>query len=290
MAPGLPDGNNVRMIRALAVLCSAVLVGGLAACGSEPEQKPLPSAIVMHVDQSRLERKTRHVFVRVENDTKVRLTIAGFTLTSPRFDRVMWKGDESIAPGLQTDLEFTMPPTRCGKDLGATVKLTYRYGDSGERVSAGKADDPYEAIGLLMDRDCARNTLAEAADLRVGTPTVVGVGATSVLHLPVTLTPTGKRSDLRFGGFESTPLFRQGDDSPVNVDQPISSTEPTHLVMEVVPARCDPHALAEDKVGRLFGMVVLAPGLPKDSSFYLPLDEAQREAFYSYFHIRCGHD
>ena len=289
MAPDLPDRDNDSMIRALALLCSAVLVAGLAACGGS-QRKPLPAGIVMHVDQSRLERKTRHVFVRVQNHTEKRISIAAFTLTSPRFDRVKWNGDESIAPGLETDLEFTMPPTRCGKDVDPTVRLTYRYGDSGQRESIGKADDPYEAIGLLMDRDCARNILAEAVTLRVGTPTVVGKGATSVLHLPVTLTPTGGRSDVRFGGFESTPLFRQGDDSPVDVDKPISSTEPTRLVMEVVPARCDPHALAEDKVGRLFGMRVLAPDLPKDSSFYLPLDHDQRAAFYDYFHLRCGHN
>ena len=92
-----------------------------------------------------------------------------------------------------------------------------------------------------------------------------------MLRVPITLTPTGKRDDVRFGGFESTPLFRQAGDSPVDVDEPISSDEPTHITMSVVPARCDPHALAEDKVGRLFGLRVMAPGLPDNSRFYLPL-------------------
>jgi hypothetical protein len=276
------------MMRPLGLLCGGVLVAGLAACGGEPKHEPLPSGIVMHVDQTRLERKTRHVFVRVENNTKHSLTVTGFDLTSPRFDRVTWKGDESMTPGEETDLEFTMPPGRCGNKVDASVRLMYRIGGSDERESVGKADDPYEAIGLMLDRDCARNTLAEAADLKVGTPKIDGSGPTSVLRVPVTLTPTGKRDDVRFGGFESTPLFRQADDSPVGVDEPISSTQPTHIEMSVVPARCDPHALAEDKVGRLFGMRVMAPGLPDDSWFYLPLDHDQREAFYAYFRARCG--
>lgn len=275
------------MKRPWALLCAAVLVSGLAACGGEPDREPLPSGIVMHVDQTRLERKTRHVFVRVENNTKQTLKVTGFVLTSPRFDRVTWQGDESMAAGQESDLEFTMPAGRCGDSVDASVRLTYTLGNSDERESVGKADDPYEAIGLMLDRDCARNTLAEAAKIKVGTPTIDGTGPTSVLRLPITLTPTGKRDDVRFGGFESTPLFRQAEDSPVGVDEPISSTKPTRIVMSVVPARCDPHALAEDKVGRLFGMRVMAPGLPDDSWFYVPLDHDQREAFYAYFHSRC---
>ncbi len=276
------------MIRPIAVLCGAALVAGLAACGGDPERKPLPSGVVMHVDQTRLERKTRHVFVRVENNTKRTLKVTGFVLTSPRFKQVTWKGDESMAAGQQADLEFTMPAGRCGDGVKASVRLTYRVGDSAERVSVGKADDPYQQIGLMLGRDCARTTLAKAAKLEVGTPEIDGSGSASVLRLPITLTPTGRRDDVRFGGFESTPLFRQTDDSPVGVDQPISSTQKTHLVMSVVPARCDPHALAEDKVGRLFGMRVMAPGLPDDSWFYLPLDHDQQEAFYAYFHTKCG--
>jgi hypothetical protein len=106
--------------------------------------------------------------------------------------------------------------------------------------------------------------------------------------VPITLTPTGRRDDVRFGGFESTPLFRQADDSPVGVDEPISAEKPTRIVMSVVPARCDPHALAEDKVGRLFGMRVIASGLPDNSWFYLPLDADQQKAFYAYFRATCG--
>lgn len=276
------------MKRPVSLLCAGVLVAGLAACGDEPEREPLPSGVVMHVDQTRLERKSRNVFVRVENNTKRSLTIMGFVLSSPRFDPVTWKGDESMEPGQQADLEFTMPAGRCGEGVDASVRLTYRTGDSDERESVGKADDPFQAIGLLLDRDCASKTLTEAAELEVGTPEVDGAGSTSVLRVPITLTPTGKRDDVRFGGFESTPLFRQAGDSPVDVDEPISSDEPTRITMSVVPARCDPHALAEDKVGRLFGMRVMAPGLPDNSWFYLPLDVDQQKAFYAYFRSYCG--
>ncbi|MEJ7635629.1 hypothetical protein [Aeromicrobium sp.] len=277
------------MIRALAVLSATALTSGMVACGADaPERQPLPSDVTMQVDQTRLERKTRNAFVRVDNDSGQTMVVSRFVLSSPRFDDVQWQGDETLEPGQQADLEFVMPPSRCGKGVEASVKLTYRLGDSGARESEAAADDPFQSIGLLMDRDCARNTLAEAADLRVGTPTVVGSGGTSLLNLPITLTPTGKRDDIRFGGFESTPLFRQAGDSPVDVDTHIDPSSPTEIVMSVAPARCDPHALAEDKVGRLFGIRVLAPELPRGSSFYLPLDRDQRLAFYDYIRARCG--
>ncbi|MET0469053.1 MAG: hypothetical protein ABWZ87_09935, partial [Aeromicrobium sp.] len=123
----------------------------------------------------------------------------------------------------------------------------------------------------------------------VGTPEVTGDGLDSVLHVPVTLAPTGNADGVSFAGFESTVLFRQTDDSPTDVDVPLGAGEPTtEQVMSVVPARCDPHALAEDKVGTLFGVAVRAPGLADNASFFLPLTKPQRSAFFTFFRTHCG--
>jgi hypothetical protein len=283
------DGDDGGMLRAAGLLCSAVLLTGVAGCGAgEPDESAMPRGVHLEIDQTRLTRMTRQVFIRVHNDGTQAMSISGFTLRSPRFDATTWTGRESVGPGQQADLELTMPPTRCGGDLDATVRLTYRLGDSDERVSTAPAVEPYETIRLLMERDCARSTLAKVARLEVGTPQVVGRGSTSVLRVPVTLTPTGTRDDVRFGGYESTPLFRQAPGSPVDVDEPIDRAAPSRIDMSVVPARCDAHALADDKVGRLFGLRVIAPDLPDGSFFYLPLDKAQRVAFFDYFRARCG--
>lgn len=274
------------------LLVVALLVGATSSCSDstdQPEKTALPDGIVMHIDQSRVERKGREVFLRVENNTARPITVEAFELTSPRLDDVSWTGDDEIGPTYETDLEFDLPRGRCGTDIDAQVVLTYRVGDGELRRSSGAADDPYGSAALFADRDCAETTLEEAADLTVGTPEVTGEGLTSVLHVPVTLAPTGETGKVSFAGFESTVLFRQTDDSPTDVDVPLGPGEPTtEQVMSVVPARCDPHALAEDKVGTLFGVAVRAPGLADNASFFLPLTKEQRSAFFAFFRTHCG--
>jgi hypothetical protein len=264
-----------------------------AACSSadepDPVQKPLPQNVVMHVDQSRIERQGREVFVRIENDGRRSLTVEKLRLRSPRLPDIRWSGREVVGATYDGDIEVELPKGRCGSDVDATVTLTYRLGRGPLTVSSGPADDIYGAIGLIADRDCAQATLAAAADVTVGDPTVDGEGLDSVLRLPVTMAPTGKRSGVRFAGFESTVLFRQTADSPADVSVPLDAGSPTTTqVLSVVPTRCDPHALAEDKVGTLFGVRVRAAGLADDAAFYLPLTRAQRTALHDFFGTHCG--
>lgn len=277
------------MIRS-ALLATCLLT--TAACQSGDRavaRTPLPDGVVMHLDQSRMERKGREVFVRVENGTRKDLRIEGFTLTSPRLPTITWAGRETIGPTYETDLEVDLPTGRCGGAVEASVTLRYRLGDGPVTTSTGPADDVYGAIALLADRDCAETTLTTAADVSVGAPQVVGRGRDSVLRLPVTLTPTGRSTGVRFAGFESTVLFRQTADSPADVSVSRDAGTPaTTQVLSVVPTRCDPHALAEDKVGTLFGVRVGGTGLPDDAGYYLPLAREQRSALFAFFSTHCG--
>lgn len=273
----------------VALVCSVLLVLGLAACGESAKKVPMPDGVSLLSDQSRLHRKDREIYVRIQNKSDKAIHVESFTLTSERMSKVEWTGDEDIAAGTEADLEYDMPKGRCGTGFTPTVRLTYRMGDSGARISTIRADDRYGNISLALDRDCAENALKEAAKLTVGDPTITGVGRKSVLNLPVTMTPTGKRDDVRFGGFGSTVLFNQAGGSPADVDIPLTK-DPVKLVMKVTPARCDGHALADDKVGRLFDVNVLGDGIGEGASFYLPLTAPQRVAFFDFYRSHCGLD
>lgn len=271
------------------IVAALSMVAGLSACSDSIAQTPLPDGVSVHLDQSGIQRQGREVFLRVENDTRHDITIERFVLTSPRLEDVTWSGAEEIGSTYETDLEFTMPVGRCGADIDATVRFTYRVDGGDLQESTTTADDPYGNAAASADRDCAEITLEDAADVVVGEPTVSGTGRASVLHLPVTMTPTGDRSDVRFGGFGSTVLFRQTADSPADVDVPLGPGDPpARLDMQVVPARCDPHALAEDKVGRLFPVTVLADDVGTDASYFLPLTRDQKLAFFDFFRSSCG--
>lgn len=276
------------------VVAGALLVV-LSACQTSDDTEPapveaaLPSGLSMHVDQSRLERNGRQVFVRIENDTRRSLTVESLRLTSPRLPQIRWTGREVVGPTYDGDIEVELPTGRCGTDVDASARIVYRLGDGPRTVSTAPADDIYGAIGLMADRDCAETTLTTAADVEVGSPVVRGEGLDSVLELPVTMTPTGRSTGVRFAGFESTVLFRQTSDSPADVSVPLDAGDPaTTQVLTVIPSRCDPHALAEDKVGTLFGVRVRGPGVADDALYYLPLTRAQRTALHDFFGTHCG--
>lgn len=265
-----------------------LLSAGCSGAGA-PAQPPLPDGVTVHIDQSRVERKGREVFLRVHNDTDRPITLERLVLTSPRFGSVRWSGTEEVGATYETDLELEMPQGRCGGAFDARASLTYRVGSGEARRSTTAADDPYGNVTYLLDRDCAQLTLEKAANVSVGEPVVTRKGRRLVLHTPITLTPTGRTSGVRLTGLQSTPLFRQAgrEVGSVSLDP---GDPPTTIDMAVVPARCDLHALAEDKVGTLFGLDVAGPGLPSHSSYFLPLTKRQRTAFFAFFRDSCGLD
>lgn len=263
-----------------------LLAGSLTACSGEVLVQPAPDGIVVDIDQSRVLRKTRLVFLRVHNDTDQQLTVASFRLTSPRFETVSWTGPEDVGAGYEADLEFQMPRGGCGEGIDAQVTIDYSIGDQRLR-STLRPDDVYGAATSFLDRDCAELTLAQAADLTLGDVTVSGAGRNSVLSLPIRVRPTGGRDDVVLRGFDSTVLFAQADGSDDQIDLPVTG-DPFDLVMKVIPARCDPHALGEDKVGTLIPVQVKAPGLPDNSSFYLQIGAERRSAMFRFFGQYCG--
>lgn len=271
-----------RLLVALAFLASTALT----ACGDGVREQPAPDGLEVHIDQSRVLRKTRMVFLRVHNGTERDVAITAFHLTSPRFDPVRWAGTEDIGAGYEADLEFEMPRGRCGEGIDAQVTIDYSIGDRRLR-STVRPDDRYGAATLFLDRDCAEQTLADAADLAMGDVSVSGAGSDAVLSLPITITPTGRRSDVVLVGFDSTVLFTQAAGSDDTVNLPMTGG-PVNLVMKLVPARCDPHVLSEDKVGTLIPVQVKAPELPDNSSFYLQIGAERRSAMFAFFKLRCG--
>jgi len=285
----MPGPRHVVALTLLLVVCAATACSGPAA-GPDPEEAPFPSDLTAYLDQSRLQRQDRGVFIRLVQDSEREVTVTRAEVYSPRFDAVMWRGEELIDN--EVDLEFDLPRARCGEGSDAEVRLTYRIDAGPEQVSTTTATDRYGAVGLFLDRDCAEESFTEAAALELGDARVVGEGGRSVFEVPITLTPTGARDDVSFGGFEDTVLFRQTRGSAsVDTVSPISlraSDAPTEVMLRLVPTRCDPHALAEDKVGTLVGVRVQGPGLPQRASYYLPIGDDRRAALRAFFATYCG--
>ncbi len=277
---------------ALAPLAAVLMSAGLlSACGgSEAREEAWPDGLTAYVDQTRLQRNTGEAFVRLVNDIGTPIEVSRVEVSSDRF-RAEWTGSEAVDP--EMDFDFDMPRGRCGEGGDADLTLTWRRtGDeAGEwRTSTGRAKDRYANIDGLLDRDCAERTLSEAADVTVGEPRIEGEGRQAEFVLPVTFAPTGALPEVTFDGWEGTVLFQLASGTPAwpRVAPRPMTGEPITLGMRVVPARCDPHALADDKVGSLFRVHVAGPGVPEDAAYFLPLSKAQKVALYGLLPVRCG--
>jgi hypothetical protein len=281
----------MRRVATLVVLLGATVV----ACGAadepdEPRATPFPDDLTAYVDQSRLQREGRTLFVRLVNEAERRVTVTRADIESSRFGEISWVGEKSFEN--EADLEFELPRAGCGTGSDAEVRLTYRLDDGPELQSTTTATDRYGAVALFMDRDCAEERLGAAATLELGAVRIVGLGKDSVYELPVTLTPTGAQEDVGFAGFEDTVLFRQVSGS-AHVDEGVTyplgpDDPPVEVVLRLVPSRCDPHALADDKVGTLVPVRVTGPDLPSAAEFYLPIGDERRAALRGFVPTYCG--
>jgi hypothetical protein len=277
-------------VRRIAALAAGLLIGSfLTACGTtEPRETAWPDGLTAYVDQTRLQRNTGDAFVRLVNDTGTPIEVSRLEVGSDRF-RAAWRGFEPVDP--EMDFDFDMPHGRCGEGGDADLTITWRNTDEEEwRTSTGTAEDRYANIDRLLDRDCAERTLTEAAEVTVGEPRVEGEGKQSVFVLPVTFAPTEKAPEVTFDGWEGTVLFQLASEAPTwprATPRPMTG-ESTTLDLRVLPARCDPHALADDKVGSLFRVHVGGPRVPEQAAYFLPLSKQQKAALYDFLPGHCG--
>ena len=119
----MPGPRHVVALMLLLVVCAATACSGPAA-GPGPEDAPFPSDLTAYLDQSRLQRQDRGVFIRLVQDSERKVTVTRAEVYSPRFDAVMWRGEELIDN--EVDLEFDLPRARCGEGSDAEVRLTPR--------------------------------------------------------------------------------------------------------------------------------------------------------------------
>ena len=283
------------MLRTTATgLVAAVLLTACAAeqPGSREAQAAevsFPSELTAFVDQSRVERVGRSVFVRLVHEGEGTVTVTRAEIHSDRFGDVTWTGDKTFMN--EADLDFALPLGACGTGSDADVRLTYRLDDGPELVSTTLATDRYGAIGLFLDRDCAEQAMGEAADVTIGAHRIVGEGPGSVFEIPVRFAATGERDDVAFAGFQGTVLFATAPGTPVFPEVravPLVGDTVDEVVLRLVPGRCDPHAMAEDKVGTLVFVHVDMPDLPDGSFYYLPISDEARGDLRGFFGTHCG--
>ncbi|MDC7123625.1 hypothetical protein OMK64_19000 [Cellulomonas fimi] len=275
-----------------------------ASAGALPDD--VARALAVEIRQSRADWGRRVVQVRVANTGTVDVTVERATLHSPTVegDASSDRGRE-VRAGVDRDLSVQLgdpvcPVTRGGAAAaddatgagtdGARVELDVVDADGRAGTVVVKPEDPQGHLARIHGEDCA--TLAVAAGARLWVDDDLPQhpdGGRLVGSLTLHVEPVAGGPRVEVWQVDRTNLVIPADltnDWPVAVDT-AALDGGTAVVLPVVPSRCDPHAVAEDKRGTFFGVHARVDGV-EQPVFYVPSSDALRGSVYDLVAASCG--
>lgn len=282
--------------RMLPAATAALLAAVFALVGCSPaEQDALPAGVEVSVHQNRPDTEDRRLQVRITNGSAAPLTVTALAFSSPRFaDPAAYeKVPSTIRSGGVLDLPVSLTDPVCeGTDAAPVVRIEYEQdGQSGSAVIT--PTDPLDQLDGISQRDCLEHDMnAVAAIAEPAAIRIEQVGPRLVAFVDLRVLPTGGTGSFTIDAVDDTVLFGLFDPaSTAPADSlPLGLTvdaadDSTTLTIPLVPARCDAHAVAEDKRGTLLPLHVRVG----DSSGirYIALSDDRKGELYSYLDRAC---
>jgi hypothetical protein len=255
-----------------------------------------PDGVTISVYQPRPDIPKNRIAIEVHNDGTEAITITEATLQSAFFAAdFVWGPDRTatVAPGYAVDLRVDIPTeANCGTDVvpGNTVFFGWKVGDR-SGISAVDPDDGFHMLDRLHDEAC----LVVNVDT-VATLTAVSLTAPAQepgpAELLISVEPTGDPGTVTVNTISSTTLLAPAGPDGIGVNQltlgiAISADGPTDIRVPIVPNRCDPHALAEDKIGTRMPLYVTLPD-GSTGRLVLAAGDDLRAQMYQFFSDFCG--
>jgi hypothetical protein len=286
----MPRARRIRSLALIAALATAPLL--LVACAAPAEEAaPLPDGLEVRLQQGRLDVEARRLVVRVENTGGEAVTIDRFELEAPTLATALVREEAfELPPGDALAIRLPLPAAECGEDAAAPVLRVDATTPEGPASGELVPDDPFDTLARVADADC----LAESVDA-VATVTMPehlrstgsGVDRRAVIDVLVTPAASGSGSFVIDRVYGTTLLNAEGGvDWPVGVE--ISAGDaPQTISLDVRPARCDAHAIADDKRGTILPFEIRtsdgrAGRLDRSSGATLKAE------LYQYYGERCG--
>jgi len=284
--------------RVLWVGIAVLLAGVIAGCSGAPAVAPsLPDGVSLSVYQSRTDLGPRRLQVSVTNGTAEPLTITRLVFDADQFVApAEWAKDSTtIAAGATADLPVLLGAPACALgDPRVRVELDYRLGDRAERTGRGIPDDPAGRLPEIHEEDCFAASVIEHTAIEASTlPREILVEGRLLAELDLTITPTGSDGSVVVDGVLDTVLLELVDPArgmavdELPVDTTIDpATEPFTVTLLLAPARCDAHAIAEDKRGTIFP--VRATSEAGAGILFVSSTDEVRAGLYNFVRRSCG--
>ncbi|MGX5695930.1 hypothetical protein ACWKWP_07005 [Agromyces soli] len=305
-----------------AVLVATSLASALGGCATA--EPALPDGVVASVKQGRLDIAARRLVVRLENGSDRALSISRLELDAPTLAEPIVRTEPfELAAGDAIDLRFDLPAAVCDESADdaatstATVSVAFTSGradgaggGSGSDAAAGTAElpvaDPFETLPRIHDDECFAALVAERAELRLVEPLrVEGSGAEqrAVVEIAVEPHETDASGALvvervlsstllsaeagAATGADARDVVAAEDDGNWLVNREIAGGEaPFVIELPVRPARCDAHAIADDKRGTIFRLEIRDGD--REGLVELVSSPELKAALYAYYGERCG--
>lgn len=282
------------MIRSRAALAGLVACG-VALAGCTPAPAGLPDSVTVSVFQNRFDYGIRQLELKVSNGTDAPLTVTRASFESSRFTSpAVWERPQVIPAGAARDLKVLLGEARCtDAEHGDFVDLEFTRADGATGTARVVPVDDTGRLDVISAEDCLGAAVARHAAIDGPTRAVWMPGAHRPAGIDISVTPTGADGSATILFATGTVLLGLVDDTGAEVNEQRvglvadadSGRGVIHLL--VVPSRCDPHAVAEDKRGTFFALEVsTSDGL--SGRIFVPMSDSVRESLYEFFGDYCG--
>ena len=285
------------MNRRRAAVAAAVAVLALAGCTADPSSDPSPTpspipsetlaGLSVEIRQARSDWALRVVQVRVTNDGPGDVTVRTARLVSPDDDGVATSDRERpVRAGVDRDLSVALGEPDCTSPTSGPASVELDLVDDTGRTSTlvVAPDDPQGHLARIHGEDCAAAAVAAGATLALDdTITTAPVDGRLAATLTLGVTPVAGGPTVVITQVDGTVLL-----APVGgaTSWPVDAAQ-TRIPLQVVPSRCDAHAVAEDKRGTFFGVHATVDGEPQ-TVFYVASSDELRGALHEFVGESCG--
>ncbi|WP_291044711.1 hypothetical protein, partial [Herbiconiux sp.] len=265
--------------------------------------------LALSILQNRPDYATRTLQLSVGNEGDAPLTVLSARFESPQFaTAVDYPGPVEVPAGLVRQLPVPLGASVCPTPGGAAPTLTVKVTDAtgAERTVTSAPADPFGVLPRIAQEDCFEHEVSAIATLRLDDRLAIeGTGPDAVAQLTLQAEPaahataSGSPASLTLESAASTILLEpaapatDADADAAAADAwPLDATvtqgdQPFSITLSAVPARCDPHAIAEDKRGTVLPVTITLADGTEGTVHVSPSDEL-RLALYAFIASTCG--
>lgn len=256
-----------------------VVLAMLSLAGCTQPSDSLPEGVEISVFQNRSDYSTRTLVIGVANGSAGPLELERVEFSSPRFDATaVWDRGTTVRAGGQVDLRVPLPVSVCGVSGAPSIRVIFTTTSGMDGAATVIPVDSRDRLDEISREECLVDDVARLAAITVAKKVEWAAGAHAPAVVRLDVEPTGAAGDLSIDAVHQTVLLSLVDGNP-------SGPNPDEL--RIVPARCDPHAVAEDKLGTVFAVDVTVDGT--SGTISVAADDDTRVEIYDYIADYCGY-